>query len=164
MGWPLEQVSSIDTELLGQPVDDFDTGSVHAPFERADIRAVDLRPVGQLLLGEPSRVPKLAQIERQHLSYLHTREKSGLWSIPPRSIFDKRIDQLGVTAGSCQRSGVENRNHVKRQAQHMTAQRSGVNRGLNRRIASADKVVDEILCKDRTGQTRPNRPHRWSFT
>jgi hypothetical protein len=52
----------------------------------------------QLLVREAFLSPISSQVERQHLSDVHAREGSVLWSILPRSILDKlRMDFLVST-------------------------------------------------------------------
>ena len=87
--WPLEQIGGFDAENAGQPVYDVDAGGVDAPLERADIRAIDLRLMGELFLRKALGLPQSSQIERQHVSYIHAREGAVLWRILPRSILYK---------------------------------------------------------------------------
>ena len=84
-----EKVTSLDIEDARNPIQDIDTRSVNASLKRADVRAVDFSTMREFFLRDASRLPKLSQIERQYLSDIHVRERSGLKSISPRSIFDK---------------------------------------------------------------------------
>jgi hypothetical protein len=71
------------------PIQNIDTCRVKVTLERTDVRAVDLGTMRELFLRDASHPPKLSQIECQYLSDIHIRERSGLKSISPRSIFYK---------------------------------------------------------------------------
>ena len=73
-----QQVRSFHAEGPSEPVDDIDACRINASLERADIGAVNLGAMGKLLLRQASRLPKLPQVQRQHLSYFHARESTRL--------------------------------------------------------------------------------------
>jgi hypothetical protein len=76
-----QEVGRFHSQRTREPVNDVDTGTVYAPFERADISAIDFRAISQLLLRHPPGVPQSPQIERKYFPYLHEREHSDLMSI-----------------------------------------------------------------------------------
>ena len=84
-----QQIRCFETEFPSQPIDDVDACCINASFDRADVGAIDFRPMGELLLRQVLRLPKLPQVERQNLPNVHERERNGLSSILPRSILYK---------------------------------------------------------------------------
>jgi hypothetical protein len=75
---PFEQIRRFETEPGGKPVDNVDAGRVHTAFDRADIRAIDLRPMRKLFLRNAVRSPVFPQVEGHDLSNVHDSKRSGL--------------------------------------------------------------------------------------
>ena len=109
---PLKQYARLNVQNRRQLVDHIDRCTVHAPFKRADIGAIDLSLMGQRLLRQPLRVSSLPQIAGEDLSYMHAREASALSCISPRSMLDKNECPLrGISSGV---SMLEQRSELKR--------------------------------------------------
>jgi hypothetical protein len=76
-----EKIFCFDPKRPSQPVHHIYACGVDAPFKRADIGTVNFGAVRQLFLRKAAGPPKLPQVERQYLSYLHAREGSVLKSL-----------------------------------------------------------------------------------
>jgi hypothetical protein len=79
--WPDKKLGGFNVQNLGETVDDVDAGGIDAALKRADVGAVDVCPMRDLLLGQAANLAQTPQVERQHLSDVHARESNSLQSI-----------------------------------------------------------------------------------
>jgi hypothetical protein len=48
-GWPADQIGRFDPKRVSESIHNVDAGRINATFTRADIAAVDLRPISEFL-------------------------------------------------------------------------------------------------------------------
>lgn len=60
----LQQIRRLDAENMRYAINDINARRIDAPFQRADIGAINTRAMGQLLLRQSSHLPKPPQVQR----------------------------------------------------------------------------------------------------
>lgn len=67
----LEQLGGVDPQYDCELVDDIDRRGVDAALQRADIGAIYVRAMRELLLRQTGSLPASPQVARENLSNLH---------------------------------------------------------------------------------------------
>ena len=81
-----EEHNHLDLQRLGQRFQRVDRGGILSPLDHADVIAIELRQVGQLLLREPAFLSHSLEISRQNPPESHELQRSPSPSEPPPSI------------------------------------------------------------------------------
>jgi hypothetical protein len=77
LGW-------LDAERIPQPADNLQAGVISTFFELGEVAAADLGFVREIVLRQPLRVPKAAQVRSEHLAQVHARSEAICSKSTPR--------------------------------------------------------------------------------